>query len=319
MASIASELPPLIIIAGATATGKTRLAIDLAQEIPGAEIISADSRQVYRGMDIATAKPTPDELAQAPHHGLDLVDPDEAFTAADYVKATRSFLADIAARAGVALLVGGTGLYVRAIGHGLALDASDADSSVRADLERRLAAEGLETLVADLRARDAAGAEGIDLRNPRRVIRALERTIVTGTAAPPAPLGYPAPSTWLGLRRDPAEHRRAIEERIDGHFDDGLLEEAAGLRAEYPEDLSAFSAMGYREAFDVIAGRSDVAEAKASDARRTWAYARRQRTWFRSEPGIEWIDVGEGTSAVARSRLAPFLEATGRDVYAGER
>lgn len=306
-------------MAGATATGKTTLAVELARGLPGAEILSADSRQVYRGMDIGTAKPTREELAAAPHHCLDLVDPDEPFTAADYRRAALAALHEIAGRDGVALLVGGTGLYLRAVARGLPLDQGDSDPEIRAQLDTRLTGDGLAPLVAELQERDPEGAKGIDLRNPRRVIRALERTILTGSAAPPAPEGYPAPVIWLGLTREPAAHRHAIATRIDEHFEAGLLEEAERLRARYPEDLPAFSAMGYREAFDVLAGRIGIEEAKARDAQRTWSYARRQRTWFRSEPAVEWLEAGEGAIEGAAARLSPFLRGIGRDDYAGQR
>ena len=184
-------------------------------------------------------------------------------------------------------------------------------------IRERFVRDGLEPLVEDLRAIDVAGAERIDLRNPRRVVRALERATLTGSAAPPEPEGYPAPVTWLGLRLDDVEHRRRIAIRIDEHFAGGLLEEAERLRSRYPEDLTAFSAMGYREAFDVLTGRSEVEAAKQTDASRTWAYARRQRTWFRSEPDIVWIDAGEGSADAARATLTPWLEQIGRDDYAG--
>ncbi len=268
-------------------------------------------------MDIATAKPTAPEQAAAVHHGLDLVDPDEGFTAADYRVAALDALHGIAERGGIGLLVGGTGLYLRTIARGLPLGAGDSDPGLRRTLDERSESDGLEHLVSELRSIDPEGAEVIDLRNPRRVIRALERATLTGSAVPPAPEGYPAPVTWLGLRLDDVEHRRRIATRIDEHFERGLLEEAAGLRARYREDLSAFSAMGYREAFDVLAGRSDVETAKATDASRTWAYVRRQRTWFRSEPDITWLEPGEGTAAAARGTLAPWLEHIGRDDYAG--
>ncbi len=317
--SVTAELPPLAVIAGATATGKTRLGIALAQRLPGAEIVSADSRQVYRGMDIATAKPTAAEQAAAPHHGLDLVDPDERFTAADYRAAALEALAGIAARGGLGLLVGGTGLYLRTIARGLPLGHRDSDPVLRASLDERLQTEGLQPLVAELRSIDADGAESVDLRNPRRVVRALERATLSGSAAPPAPEGYPAPVTWLGLRLGDVEHRRRIERRIDEHFAGGLLDEADRLRSRYPEDLTAFSAMGYREAFDVLAGRADLETAKATDAHRTWAYARRQRTWFRSEPGIEWLESGEGSTESAWAALVPWLERIGRGDYAGAR
>jgi tRNA dimethylallyltransferase len=270
-------------------------------------------------MDIATAKPTPAEQAAVPHHGLDLVDPDERFTAADYRRATLAALHDIANRGGIGLLVGGTGLYLRAIARGLPLDRGGSDPALRIELDARLDRDGLEPLVADLCALDPMGAPAIDLRNPRRVVRALERAMLSGSASPPEPEGYPAPLTWLGLTLDHAEHRRRIAHRIDEHFEMGLLDEAARLRERYPESLSAFSAMGYREAFDVLAGRVDLEDAKATDAQRTWAYVRRQRTWFRSEPGIAWIESGEGTSAAAWGRLGPWLERIGRGDYAGAR
>lgn len=311
------ELPPIIVVAGATATGKSALAMTLAREIRGAEIVSADSRQVYRGMDIATAKPSPAEQAAVRHHCLDLVDPDAPFSAADYQRAATSALVDIATRGGIAMLVGGTGLYLRAIGRGLPLGASDTDPEVRATLEDRYRREGLAPLVAELEALDNGIDARVDLHNPRRVIRALERASVSGSPSPPPPRGYPAPQIWLGLAIDQASHRERIAGRIREHFDDGLLQEAERLRRRYPEDLSAFSAMGYREAFDVLAGRCDVATAMSSDANRTWAYARRQRTWFRSEPGIEWLPAGEATTDAARIALAPFLRGSGRDVYAG--
>jgi tRNA dimethylallyltransferase len=125
--------------------------------------------------------------------------------------------------------------------------------------------------------------------------------------------------TWLGLRLDPDQHRRRIRERIDEHFETGLLDEAAALRERYPEDLAAFSAMGYHEAFDVLAGRSTLEEAKARDATRTWAYARRQRTWFRSEPGIGWIDAAHDVLEPARALTSPWLERIERADYAGSR
>lgn len=313
------ELPPLIVIAGATATGKTDLALALAQEIPGVEIVSADSRQVYRGMDIATAKPTPAQLSAAPHHCLDLVDPDKPFTAADYQRAATDALAGIAARHGAALLVGGTGLYLRAIARGLPLDQRDTDPAVRAQLEARFASAGLQPLVTQLREVDADAAAAIDLRNPRRVIRALERGLVTGSALPPAPRGYGAPRLWLGMSLDPGSHRKRIEQRIKEHFRGDLLKEADRLRRTYREELPAFSAMGYREAFAVLAGRSSIDEAMATDAARTWAYARRQGTWFRSETDIEWLPEGEADYATARSLALPFIEASAADVYAGRR
>jgi tRNA dimethylallyltransferase len=259
-------------------------------------------------MDIGTAKASPAERAVVPHHGLDLVDPDVAFTAAHFHRTALAALEGIAKRGRVALLVGGTGLYLRAVARGLALEAVGADAALRAELEARLARDGLATLVEELRVRDAAAAAAIDLRNPRRVVRALERAATSGSATPPPWQGYGAPLVWLGLARDPVAHREAIETRARAQFDAGLLDEARVLRERYPEDLPAFSAMGYREAFDVLAGRTDLETAVTTDVARTWAYARRQRTWFRAEPQVTWLTVGEGLLERAWSALDAWLD-----------
>jgi tRNA dimethylallyltransferase len=307
----ANGLPPLIVIGGATATGKTALALALAERLGAAEIVSADSRQVYRGMDIGTAKATPEQRAAVPHHGLDLVTPDQPFSAAHSRRAPLAALSGIAARGHVALLVGGSGLYLRAVGRGLPLEAGGFDATLRAELEARLARDGLAGLVIELKARDPTTSAGLDARNPRRVIRALERVAATGSARPPAPVGYPAPVLWLGLTRDPAGHRRTIEARARRQFASGLLEEARSLLERYPEDLPAFSAIGYREAFDVLAGRAERARAVAADAQRTWAYARRQGTWFRAEPDLVWLDPACDDGAAAHELVSGFLRRSG--------
>ena len=145
------------------------------------------------------------------------------------------------------------------------------------------------------------------------------RATLTGTAAPPPPRGYGAAVTWIGLEREPANHRAAIDARVEAHFAGGLLDEAERLRGRYREDLAAFSAMGYREAFDVLAGRSTLEAAMEADTKRTWAYARRQRTWFRSERDIRWFPAGEGSVTPVREHLEATLGPRGIDVYAGQR
>lgn len=288
--------PPLLVICGTTASGKTRLALRLAEALAGegtaVEIVSADSRQVFRGMDIGTAKVGGAERAQVPHHGLDLVDPDALFTAADFQAHAASVLPAIAQRGAVALLVGGTGLYVRAVARGLAFAPEETDATVRAELEARLADDGLASLAAELRAVAPTIAAATDLANPRRVVRALERARLVGDRPPDRPRGYPGTSGWLGLGLSRSESQRRIAERAETQFAAGLVEEATTLRARFGVHRRAFSAFGYYEALDLADGRLSRAEAIAGDVRRTNAYARRQLTWFRAEPGIRWLAGG---------------------------
>lgn len=286
--------PPLVVIAGPTATGKTGLSLRIAEALRAdgiaAEIISADSRQVYRGLDIGTAKVGRADRARIPHHGLDLVDPDEPFTVVDFVAAADRALADIAAADGVAILAGGTGLYLRAVARGLPLDSLPTEPVLRAQLEREAAERGLPVLVARLEALAPATASRVDRRNPRRVVRALELALLRGDAPPPADHGYPAPLRWLGLRVEPDLQRRWIEQRARRQFDAGLIDEAAALRARYDPGSPAFSAIGYREAWGVLDGTLTREAAIDLDTARNVAFARRQRTWFRREPGIDWLD-----------------------------
>ena len=219
--------PPLIVICGATATGKTGLAIRLGEWLAGqgrpAEIISADSRQVFRGLDIGTAKVTAEERARVPHHGIDLAEPDQPFSVADFTRHTREILAELGARDAVAILAGGTGLYLRAVARGLDADALPSNPDIRALLEAQLEAEGLEPLVRRLEQLAPSQAARVDLRNPRRVVRALEIAELSGDTGPPAPLGYDGPSAWIGLTVDTPTHARWIAERARAQFDAGLV------------------------------------------------------------------------------------------------
>ena len=305
--------PPLIVIAGATATGKTGLAIRLAEWLAGegrpAEIISGDSRQVFRGLDIGTAKVGAAEQAWIPHHGIDLVEPDQPFSVADFTRHARDVLARLGERDAVAILAGGTGLYLRAVARGLDADALPSDAEVRARLETQLETEGLEPMVRRLRELAPSQADRVDLRNPRRVVRALEIAELRGDAGRPAPLGYDGPVTWIGLSVDPPVHAGWIAERARAQFDAGLIEEARDLRERFDPALPAFSAIGYREAWAVIDGELTRDAAIELDAHRNLAFAKRQRTWFRSEPGITWIDA---TTAVpdtaAQQAVSSLLE-----------
>ena len=288
-----ADAPPLVVVAGATATGKTELGIRLAEaflaEGRPATVISADSRQVYRGLDIGTAKVSAADRARVPHAGLDLVDPPERFALADFVAHARGALADVAAQDGVALLVGGTGLYLRAVARGIDLEALPDDPALRARLEGELADRGLPTLVDRLVASAPTLAAGVDTANPRRVLRALEIAELRGDGPRPTPRGYAGPMTWIGLTLDREEHERRIAARARQQFADGLVDEAVALRERYEPGLPAFSAIGYQEAWDVADGRTTLDEAVGTDTKRNIAFAKRQRTWFRSEPDIAWL------------------------------
>jgi tRNA dimethylallyltransferase len=286
--------PPLIVVAGATATGKTELGIRLGEALIAegrpATVISADSRQVYRGLDIGTAKATAADRARVPHAGIDLVDPDERFALSDFVAHARSVLAEVADRDGVALLVGGTGLYLRAVARGLDLDALPDDPEIRARLEREFATEGLEPLASRLQAVAPTLAAEVHLANPRRVIRALEIAELRGDRPRPRPAGYGGRSIWIGLSVDRAAHDRWIATRARAQFEAGLIREAVELRERYDPGLPAFSAIGYREAWAAVDGTLTLEGAIEQDIRRNIAFAKRQRTWFRAEPDVTWLD-----------------------------
>ena len=269
-----------------------------------AEVISADSRQVYRGLDIGTAKVPAGERGAIPHHGLDLVEPDEPFSVADFVRHARVALAGIAERRGLAILVGGTGLYLRAVARGLDADALPADPEVRARIEEALTRDGLEPAVARLHELAPTLASRIDLANPRRVARALEIAELRGDAPPPPALGYDGPVAWLGLGLAPAVHREWIARRAREQFESGLIEEARVLRERFDPALPAFSAIGYREAWAVLDGELTEAQALDLDVRRNEQFAKRQATWFRSEREIEWLDAraSPGVRALTTAR-----------------
>jgi tRNA dimethylallyltransferase len=301
-----NRMPPLLVIAGPTATGKTDLAIRLAEasiaEGRPAVVISADSRQVYRGLDIGTAKASMADQARVPHRGLDLVDPDQPFTVADYQAHVREVLTASAAANGIAILVGGTGFWLRAVARGLDTDALPSDPVVRARLEAEASAEGFVPLLARLDRLAPSRAATIDRANPRRVVRALEIAELVGDAPLPRARGYDGPVAWIGLHLNRAAHRRIIEHRAKAQFDAGLIDEAGALRERFHPSLPAFSAIGYHEAWAVIDGELTLDAAIELDAQRNAAFAKRQRTWFRSEPDVEWLDVT--TSDPMRAALA---------------
>jgi len=249
-----------------------------------------------------------------PHHGLDLADPDQPFSVAEFAAHVETVLPAIASRGGVALLVGGTGFWLRAIADGLAIDALPWDPSVRAALEADLADGGLGGLVTRLQATAPGLAAHVDLRNPRRVVRALEIATLQGDAPRPAPRGYGGPVLRLTLDvADRVLHRTWIADRAAVQLDGGILAEAESLRARYPTSLAAFSAIGYREAWDLLDGRIDRAGYLAANVGRNVAYARRQRTWFRAAPADLALDAGDpGAPDHGIERARTFAQAFAR-------
>lgn len=280
---------PLAAIVGPTASGKSDLALAMATQIP-LEILVADSRQVYRGMDIGTAKPDVVTREAVPHHLLDLVAPDEPFSVADWVAAARPLIDRIAARGPLPLVVCGTGLYLSALIDGYDLSSAPPSSDLRQELSRELAERGVGALANRLAASDPTAAGRVDLRNPRRVVRALER------GARPTDPNRPWTSglAIIGLRRPIDVLDRRIDARAARLFADGLLAEVAALiAAGYPADLAPMTGHGYREAARVLLGESSLEEAIETTARRTRQHARRQRTWFKRDQRISWIDAGD--------------------------
>ena len=282
--------PALAAIVGPTGSGKTDLSLVIARRIP-LEILVADSRQVYRGMDVGTAKPDAVARAAVPHHLLDLVEPGAPFSVAAWAAEARRVAGEVAARGRLPLLVGGSGLYLAA-----ALDGYAFGPAPRPEVRDRLRAEleqgGLEPLVERLRAEDPATAAVIDLRNPRRVERALERLAANGRGAA-APAGGPV--RLIGIERPTAVLNRRIDERAAWLFANGLLEEVqALLEAGHDPHRAPLTGHGYGEAARYLAGESSLDEAVATTARRTRQYAKRQRTWFRRDRRIVWLAAGNG-------------------------
>lgn len=286
-----NQLPALIAIVGPTAVGKTARGIELAQRL-GGEVVSADSRQVYRGMDIGTAKPTPAERAAVPHHLLDVVDPNEEFSLATYLDLARHAIADITARGRVPLVVGGTGQYLAALLEGWQVPRVPPQPALRAELEQEARDRGAAALHARLAQVDPSAAAAIPRDNVRRVIRALEVYRVTGqpisiqqTRRPP-----PYAITTIWLRRPREELYARIDARVDAMIAAGLLEEVRELRARgYAWELPAMSSLGYIQFRPYFEGRATVAECVQRLKYDTHAFARRQDSWFRRLPNLQQV------------------------------
>jgi tRNA dimethylallyltransferase len=290
MASPGSDvLPQLLVLVGPTACGKTALALELAERCP-LEVVSADSRTVYRGMDIGTAKPTLAERQRVPHHLLDVVDPDEPYSLATYQTQALAAIADIQARGRLAVLVGGAGLYVSAVCDGLQLPDVPPDLAFRTALEAREA----RVLQAELAQVDPESARRIEPRNVRRMIRALEVHHATGvpfSAWQSRRFALPFTPVFLGLEVERQELYRRIDARIDAWVAGGLVDEVRGLLAAgYAASLPSMSSLGYREIARYVHGELALAEAVVLFKQATHQYAKRQLTWFRRDLRVHWLN-----------------------------
>jgi len=278
-----------IFLVGPTAVGKTAVALELAPRL-NAEIVSADSMQVYRGLDIGTAKPTAAERAAVRHHLVDVCEPGEVFDVKRFVELAEQAIAEIRSRGKVALVVGGSGLYVRALRQGM-FTGPGRDEALR----ERLEAMPVEALFAELQQVDAATAERIDGQNPRRLVRALEVFYAGGKGMRELQRewnhGEPV-GRLFGLRRSRAELVARIEARIDEQMAAGWLDEARGVMA----GVTAMQAAGYRELAAHLRGESALPTAVNLIKIRTRQLAKRQMTWFRREAGLTWADVRENES-----------------------
>jgi tRNA dimethylallyltransferase len=289
-----------VAVIGTTAVGKSALAMTIAREHRDIEIISVDSMQVYRGMDIGTAKPSAAERSDVPHHLIDIADPDEEFTVAWFQRAFLEALTDIEQRGHRALLVGGTGLYLRAAIDGLAIPGRYPDTLHEF--------EGAATpqLYSKLAQLDPVAAARVEPNNRRRIVRALEVTVGSGrpfSSYGPGLEAYPpTPFRLIGVSLPPAVVRARIEARYRQQVDAGFVEEVRTLNAR-PRSLSrtAAQALGYRELLAHVRGEVDLATALDEAVRRTQRFARRQRSWFRRDPRIEWLIAEEDPAEVLPS------------------
>lgn len=286
---------PLLVVAGPTASGKTSLSVRLAKALDG-EVVSADSMQMYRGMDIGTAKPTREEMAGVPHHLIDILGVEETFSVADYAALARPLIFEIGSRGKLPILTGGTGLYISAIIHHLQFSPIPSSEELRRELREQARREGNEAVYRILQSCDPESAAAIHPNNLGRVIRAIEVYRLTGItmaehnrrsrAVPP-----PYRTCLLGLTaRDRQVLYRRIDRRVDRMLEAGLLEEAKAVLGKELSQTAA-QAIGYKELRGWLAGTESLAEAVERLKQESRNYAKRQLTWFRREPGFRWLAI----------------------------
>ena len=306
---------PLVVIVGPTAVGKTELAIQLAERFHG-EIVSADSRLFYRGLDIGTAKPSAAEMARVPHHLINVANPDETWSLALFQQEAHKIIIEILGRHKLPFLVGGTGQYIRAVTEGWTPPEVRPDSHLREVLETLSSQYSPFWLHAKLQVIDPEAANKIDARNVRRTIRALEVIFSTGKLF--SSQRNATSSIYnqinIGLIRPRPQLYERIDQRIETMFESGLLQEVEKLLSlGYSPDLPSLSAIGYREAIGVIQNKITLADAKTLMKRATRVYVRRQANWFReNDPQIKWFEMHEDSTRTVQNYLHDSLVAIGQ-------
>ena len=305
-----SLIPPLIVIVGPTAVGKTELSIQLAEHLNG-EIISADSRLFYRGMDIGTAKPSIAEMARVRHHLIDVANPDEIWSLAVFQEAANRAVEEIRSRGKLPFLVGGTGQYIRAVTQGWTPPEVQPHPQLRSVLEKLAEDQGHQWLHDKLTMLDPAAAEKIDARNVRRTVRALEVIFSTGErfSAQGGVSDSPYRLITVGLMRPRPGLYQRVDSRIDSMFENGLLNEVQHLLDQgYSPNLPTMSAIGYRECVAVLQGTMTLEEAKTQIRKMTRIFVRRQSNWFKEDdPQIKWFEMGEQTTQAVEDYLQKAL------------
>ncbi|NQU37118.1 MAG: tRNA (adenosine(37)-N6)-dimethylallyltransferase MiaA [Actinobacteria bacterium] len=306
------QLPTVVVILGPTAVGKSALSLDLAREV-GGEIINADSMQLYRGMDVGTAKLPAEQRRGVPHHLLDVWDVGHTATVAEYQLLARARVREVALRGNIPILVGGSGLYINAAIDDMKFPG--VDPVIRARWEQRLDAIGPAALHAELAAKDPAAATRIEPLNGRRIVRALE--VIELTNAPyPADLGVPSglyPSVIVGLNRDRAELDKRIEARIDDMLTAGFVDEVVDLlKIGLASAPTASRALGYSQLAAHLRGDTSLDEARATTIVATRRYVRKQLSWFLRDQRIRWFSAPE--TADATSTIIRDIESAARGI-----
>jgi len=308
---VAAPSSPLIAIVGPTGVGKTRYSIALCQEVAG-EIVSADSRQIYKGLDIGTDKPTAEQRSMVPHHLVDVAAPDEQFTLAQYQERAYAAIDDVLDRRRVPFLVGGTGLYVRAVLEGFAIPRVEPNPELRQRLKEEARSKGAAELHARLAQLDPEAARSIDPRNTRRVIRALEVYETTNErfSALQERMAPPYRVLKIGLTMERGLLYRILDERVDSMLERGLVAEVQGLLARgFSQDLPAMSGLGYRQVSMCLRGELGLAEAVQRMKSETHRFVRQQYKWFRLEDAtIHWFDVSSEPQERIAALIGRFLE-----------